>query len=1432
MLKRTVLMAVSAALAVSCQDSGLLEVETDDVDDALLAISDGEHTGGTPGFFFLPPLVPQPRFDGEFDPDLSVTVEVCEFVDPGCGDIIETFDDLPVADDHYRVDWHTKQSDLVEGVIYRLVVRVESRQLGFVDLVARKKVSGKKQGSDPFPLKIGRTLPVKLRIEMGIVAQVVVAPADATIKDNETQEYTATVTDFHGVPVSGVTVEWSIGDETVATLDPTTGTTNDDGETVTTATPPASPTLETPTTVRAVAQEVEGIATLTLEPSTFPPTAVDDSHSMTRGATLNVGAGAGLLANDDVGNPASLVNSFGGGSLGGAVTDNTAGSSVALAGGTLTVNADGSFDLVAPTGVGAFTFDYRITNPLGSSDATVTIGVETPPTVSSTSPAAGAVGQAIDVDLTVTFSEPVTVTGEWFEIVCTTSGTRNVSDATVTGGPSTFTIDPNADFAEGESCTTTIFAAQVADQDGAPDNMAADFIFTFATDVAPEVVSTTPADGATNVLPTDPVTIDFSESVNATLSSFTIECPAPGNLQAFSLSGSPASSFTLTPNSNLPAGTTCTVTVIAAQITDPMAADFTFSFTLPVVANNDNYPEGVVGNVSVNSADVSGGAFSVTDNDEANNPLTITAFDATSANGGTVTMVTSGPNIGQFTYDPPLGFEGSDAFNYTIGDGSTSDAATVTMTVADMVWFVDNNAAAGDGRLSSPFNTLAAFNTANAGSGSVPDPKDGDVVFLYESGSAYLGGVTLRSDQKLIGQDATSSLSALTGTVPAASSAPFPTMNSANPTIVHITSGLDGVVLAQDNDVRGLTIGNTTGAGLKGSTFGTLTVGDVSINGGGQALDLTTGAVSATFDVLTSTSSAGRGINLDGVTGSVTHSAASSIAGSTTEAVRINGGVVTFTYDGDITNSGNGIVLTGNSGQMDFGGTLTLAPVGPNTAFRATGGGQITADGSGSTINTGAVTALEISNTTIGSGGVTFRSISSNGGSTGIVLNNAGSGGFTITGTGTTDGSGGTIQSKTVRGIQVIGTDNVAFSNMAFTSASTTNGATCTGLDNSGCNAAVYLNAVTNASLSNVDITGITAQQGINGLNVTGFTLSGGTITGAGNQVNEGGVRMFNLSGTVTVSGVLVESSSERNFYVRNNFPGPTTLTMSVANSTFSDTQSSGFGADGLEVELLGMTTLDLDVTNSTFLRNRTNGIQVIAAGNSVANSVDITGNVIDPVSGIGKAIDLATNNNGQMNFNVISNPTIWSHGGTALNVRAFASSAIAGRIQSNPDIQTNRNGSGGGNGISVGAEDNSTIVVDISNNSVSNIFQDIGIQTFSRSGTGTMDATINNNTIVLQGGGAFPLYGVEVRAQNGNTTCVNVTNNSVTLGNGVAAFRERTSNSGSTVLLQGFVSTSNVTADVTTVWNSSNTPTGSVSASNNGTVGGGTCNTPSNPLP
>lgn len=72
-----------------------------------------------------------------------------------------------------------------------------------------------------------------------------------------------------------------------------------------------------------------------------------------------------------------------------------------------------------------------------------------------------------DDNLTLTFSEPVNVSGEWFGLTCSSSGTRTVADTVVTANATStqFVINPNTDFASGETCTLTVFAAQVSDVD-------------------------------------------------------------------------------------------------------------------------------------------------------------------------------------------------------------------------------------------------------------------------------------------------------------------------------------------------------------------------------------------------------------------------------------------------------------------------------------------------------------------------------------------------------------------------------------------------------------------------------------------------------------------------------------------------------------------------------------------------------------------------------------------------------------------------------------------------------------------------------------------------------------------------------------------------------------------------------------------------------
>ena len=114
--------------------------------------------------------------------------------------------------------------------------------------------------------------------------------------------------------------------------------------------------------------------------------------------------------------------------------------------------------------------------PLGSYGAPAG---DSPPALSSSTPADNAAGLLEDTDITLQFNEPVQLNGTWFSIAGSISGSHT---ATVSGGPQEFTLNPDTDFSSGETVTVTLFASQIADvdSDDPPDTMTADLVFHFS----------------------------------------------------------------------------------------------------------------------------------------------------------------------------------------------------------------------------------------------------------------------------------------------------------------------------------------------------------------------------------------------------------------------------------------------------------------------------------------------------------------------------------------------------------------------------------------------------------------------------------------------------------------------------------------------------------------------------------------------------------------------------------------------------------------------------------------------------------------------------------------------------------------------------------------------------------------------------------------
>lgn len=100
------------------------------------------------------------------------------------------------------------------------------------------------------------------------------------------------------------------------------------------------------------------------------------------------------------------------------------------------------------------------------------------PSVASVTPPNSTTDVLITADLSVTFDRAVAVSGAWYVVTCTISGAHT---AQVTGGPSTFTLNPNSDFVYGDGCTITIKAALVSDVGVATNTMALDYVWNFTT---------------------------------------------------------------------------------------------------------------------------------------------------------------------------------------------------------------------------------------------------------------------------------------------------------------------------------------------------------------------------------------------------------------------------------------------------------------------------------------------------------------------------------------------------------------------------------------------------------------------------------------------------------------------------------------------------------------------------------------------------------------------------------------------------------------------------------------------------------------------------------------------------------------------------------------------------------------------------------------
>ncbi len=782
--------------------------------------------------------------------------------------------------------------------------------------------------------------------------------------------------------------------------------------------------------------------------------------------------------------------------------------------------------------------------------------------------------------------------------------------------------------------------------------------------------------------------------------------------------GTAATTVTFNPNSPTNPSPTFTTDVANTLAATPVALD-------------DTYPNTIVANTSINTNTSS--EFSVVSNDFAGFSggsavalASLTVAVGTGPAHGVLNLVTSGADVGKFTYTPTAGYTGPDSFTYTVSNGvAGGNAASITGTVGltvggPVIWYVDPSVAStGNGTLGSPFKTLAEAITAIGA-------NTGQKIFLYTSGTAQTGNFILKASGWLVGQAAVgTTFDTLMGiSPPADTTTARPSINNATKPVITNSAG-DTITLGEANTILGVAITNTGGAGkfaiagasINAGTIGNATTSDVTIgssgtSGGGVSL-ITAGNGNFNINAPITTTS-GHSVNI-----------ANRTAG-------------TVSFPAAISDTGTGISLASNTGTtINFTGGLTLN-TGANAAFTATGGGTVSAtQDNTSIVNTLTTTtgiALNVVSTTIGGSGLTFRSISSNGAASGIVVNSAGtSGGLTIT------GNGGTC----------------------------TTSANCTG------------GAIQNSTGDGVVLTS-TLSPSLTRLNVT---------DSAGGAADDG-IVMTNIPGTITIDTCAIINSPHNGVTIDNNntnMAGFNFTNSTIQCQTGQPCQPSGsIGNDGLLLVIRGTSVLTSGIiSGSSFSGVRALGVQVTAndsgrigvnSGAPTVFSLTNTNSFViqnNTFTGNGQGVDVDTSQVANSTFQVLSNTIVGQVPGAAGNAVNGSSTAInaftAAGADTGPAIHsfvgkidgnfigtqgTKDSGSGFGNGIRCVVQGQTTQGdITVNNNTVRECaiatpFNFFGQNGAAASGSATVRYKITNNTAPLPSGTNVDVCGT-------NTPCI-----------------------------------------------------------------------------
>ena len=854
------------------------------------------------------------------------------------------------------------------------------------------------------------------------------------------------------------------------------------------------------------------------------------------------------------------------------------------------------------------------------------------------------------------------------------------------------------------------------------------------------------------------------------------------------------------------------------------SASTAFAISIAPSAVNDNYAANniidnvqfvITGGTTTSPATPFVGATgNILTNDSSDAPKTATAGTFATTGGGSVTIAADGT----FIYTPGVhaGAITSDTFTYTVvSSGVTSTSATVTLTLANRVWFVKNNGAAGNGQSQSPFNTLAAAQTASAA---------GDIIYVYNGDGLTTGqtaGITLKNNQQLIGEGV--ALVVNTVTLKAAGTKP----------LITNTAG-DGVTLANGNTLKGFTVTGTSSNGINGTNTNGLTVDTVTATAAGagaSSLVLTTPSNNVTItnttlsnsplcltinggtanfamnNTNTITANAGqRSINFAnlGAT-SVTAIGAAITDNGVGMAVTnsVNGAAISFTGTQTLGTTTNAAVTLGTNGAtsvITFSGTLAIT-TSTGTGFSATGGGTLNVTGTANITTGAAANGLNLSGMTLTASGVTFNSVNTTGATTGVALT-------TLTG-GTVTINGGTISGGTT-GISLQGpATNLSLAGVTITGsttaiANTTNFGTLTigaSVSVSGVTALNLTTGALNGTFASLSSTGGTNGVVLTSIGGTGWTATTGSLfgsTGAAFKVDGGSANMT-YGGAIRSTGFLVDIGA--------------TTGRSGGTITFSTGTIGGTGAQsGTGIRIQNSTgTSTFTFSGSQTLGNSGNRIAstaVTLAGNNSTTVFNFSGTLAINSTGV-TAFTATGPTGGTINFS-----------GTDSIDAATGSALVLNGVALGAGTLSSVTSTGGVNGISLTTVTGGTLTISggsLSGNTGAAFLVSAGSPTVSYAGTITQN-TAGQRAVDIQNmtGGSVTLSGA-IGSNGGSGVFLNADNGATINVSGAMTLSTGTANA--------FTATggATMTVNVTSASNSITTSSGAGITWSGGVVGSST---------